>query len=403
MLLNRIVSWLLGYVEILVRGPHLEKFINLATNSGLVLWDVKRVGPDVLHVKLRAHGFRRIREYARRSQATVRLHRKRGWPFSWRKMRRRRTFLLGSVLFVGGLIYLSTLVLVIRVEGFEGADRQQLFTTLAKLGVKPGVTRRSLLTRKTMVEREVMLEMPQAVWFGLNLRGVVADVTVVKRKVPPPARSSYDLIAGRDGLVTKVAVIRGTSAVKEGDTVAPGDLLISGIEWQSDKASGELVKIPVPANGIVEARVWQDIEVTEPRLCWRALPERERLTAYSLRVGKRLWPLFRLGKRPVANYSWTRWQKRLYQGRNPALVVEIIKDTWQAARWVKVVRTPAELKAAALREAAERRKYLPGRGGKRTVHWSTEGNFLKLIVTYESIQDIALIAPLKDQPPESPN
>ena len=409
MLLNRIVSWLMGYVEILVRGPHLEKFINLATNSGLLLWDVKRVGPDVLHVKLRAHGFRRIRGYARRSQATVRLHRKRGWPFVQRRLQRRRTFLLGCVLFLAGLVYLSTLVLVIRVEGFEGSDRQQLIATLAKLGVKPGISRQSLLARKALVEREVMLETPQAVWFGLNLRGVVADVTVVKRQSPPPPQANYDLIAGRDGLVTKVVVIRGTSAVKEGDTVAPGDLLISGVEWKHDKASAELVKIAVPANGIVEARVWQDIEVMEPRVCWRVTPAQERLTVYSLRVGRQLWPVFRIGRRPAGNYSWARWQKRLYQGRNPDKVVEIIKDEWQAARWIKVVRPLAELKAAALREAAERRKYLPdqaqspnqpstgapGQPGKRTEQWTVEGNFLRLIVTYETVQDIAVSAPLR--------
>ncbi len=401
MFFNRIVSWLTGYLELLVRGPQLEKFINLATNSGLFLWDIRRVGPDVLHAKLRAHGFWRVREYAKRSHATIRLHRKRGWPFCWRKLKQRRSFLVGSVLFIAGLIYLSSLVLVLKIDGFEGTDRVRLLTTLGRLGIKPGISRKELLAKKTLIEREVMLETPQAVWFAINLRGVVADMTVVKRKTAPAAPPSVDLIAARDGVVTKVVVVRGTSAVKEGDTVAPGDLLISGTEWQADKNTGELHRITVPANGIIEARVWQDIEVIEPKVCWRASPGRERLTIYSLRWGEQQWTLWRSGKGPLTDYSGSRWRKRLYQGRNPHDTVELIKDIQQAVRWQKVRRTQTELKTSAVREAAERRKLLigtvAGSNERRTEAWIDEGNFLRLIVTYEMNQNIALVAPIRKE------
>lgn len=399
MLLQRIIAWLTGYVEILARGPFLEKFINLLTGSGLWLWDVRRLGPEVIHAKLRAHGFLRIRRCAKTAGATVRLHRKRGVPFIWRKIQRRRTFLVGSGLFVAALIYLSSLVMVVKISGFEGEDRIRLLATLHQMGVRPGAARREILAQKRMLEREVMLRTPHAVWFGLEVRGVVAEVTVVKRKTAPIRPESYDLVAARDGLVTKVAVIRGTAAVREGQTVAAGDLLIAGNEWQTDKASGEMVQKKVPAGGIVEARVWYDLEVTEPKTGWMPVTGRAGLVVYSVRWGGKLYPLLHFGKRPAGPASWTRQRKRIFRGRNPGETVEIIKDIWRETHWRRLQRTSSELERAARREIEAKLNYLPGaKAGSLVETWVDDGNFRRLMVTIETIQDIAMIAPPRKEP-----
>ena len=174
--LERVISFLTGYVEVLVRGAHLEKLLNLLTSSGLYLWDVRCLSAEAVQVKIRAHGFLRIRELIRRTHSTVRIHRKRGWPFIWRKMGRRKMFWIGALVFLGLLIYLSSLIIFIKIEGFTGEDRQLLVANLAKLGLKPGVLRREFLLKKNLIEREIMIHTPGAVWLGISVQGVVAEV-----------------------------------------------------------------------------------------------------------------------------------------------------------------------------------------------------------------------------------
>lgn len=44
MFLFKLMSFLLGYVTILVTGDAPEKFINMAASRGISLWDVARSG-----------------------------------------------------------------------------------------------------------------------------------------------------------------------------------------------------------------------------------------------------------------------------------------------------------------------------------------------------------------------
>jgi similar to stage IV sporulation protein len=391
--LDRVISFLTGYVEVLVRGAHLEKLLNLLTNSGLYLWDIRRLSAEAIQVKIRAHGFLRIRELIRRTNSTVRIHHKRGWPFIWRALKNRKMFWIGALLFLALLVYLSSLIVFIKVEGFTGEDRQILLANLAKLGLKPGVLRYELLPRKNLIEREIMIHTPGAVWLGISVQGVVAEVKVIKRKEAPAPKGACDIVAARDGVVTKVVVIRGMPVVKEGDTVARGDLLISGVEWLNDQEAGELFKHEVPASGIVEAKVWYDLEVVEPKIIWCPKVQKAFYNEFKLRWGRKLWYLGSFGRKPSGNYYWVRWRRTIYQGRNPLDGVELIKDTWQTVNWRRVVRTRHEIEQTAMKAIEQKLKVLGVFSGVTPIRtWSEEGNFLKLTLTCEKTEDISMIS-----------
>lgn len=389
-----LISWLTGYVEIVARGAHLEKLINLLAGSGLFVWDIKRINRDALVAKIRAHGFLRIREPLRRSGCRARIRAKKGWPFLWRRIKLRKLFLCGAAGAVLVLLYLSSFIFFIKVEGFEGKDREILLVALAKRGVKTGLPRKDLLERKSWIEREIMIEVPQAVWLGISVRGVVAQVRVVHRKTTPIVITAADIVAARDGVISKLVVIRGTPVVKEGDTVARGDLLISGTVWHGDPEQQEFSKEEVPAGGMVEARVWYDFDVLEPRTVWQPVIGKTCRNQYSIRFGNQLRQLIGYGEPPGKNYSWTRWRKRLYQGRNPVDTVEFIKDTWHKVEWHRVTRPLSKVKQLALLEATERLRRMPGTGPEptKTFSWSREGDFIRLRVTVESVQDIGMMA-----------
>lgn len=391
---NRLISFLTGYLVIFIRGPHLEKIINLMTGSGLYIWDIERLEPETLKLKVRAHGFFRIHEMVRKTGLRVKIIHKRGWPFLWRNLNRRKAFLFGAIAFIGVLLYLSTFVFFIKVNGFEGNERSRLLTSLAKKGLRPGVSRREVLKKRSLIEREIMIDTPGAVWLGISVRGVVAEVKVVKRKTVPHRIEACDIVAGRDGVISRLITIRGIPVVKEGDSVARGDLLISGTIWHNDPETDNFTNEEVPASGIVEARVWHDLSTIEPKIIWKPLYLKSRYTEYKLRWGHNLWTFGSFGKKKPANYYFKRWRKRIFQGRNPVAVVELIRDTWYSVSWRRSYRTDSEVRRAAIADIKAKidRSEFSRREVLKVTTWSGEGNFIRLTVTLETTRDIAKIS-----------
>ena len=386
---ERCFAWLGGYLSVLIQGPYPERLLNLITNYGSYLWDVRRLSDRVIIAKIKAGNFLKIKELVRRSGCQLSIHRKRGCPFWRRKLERRKVFILGLLGFLIWLSYCSSMVLFIKVIGFEGKPRQQLVKSLGKVGLRPGILRSELLQKKSLIEQEVMLENTQMLWLSITVRGVVAEVRVVPRQTVNLQPGYQNIVATNDGRIEKIILIRGVPVVKEGDTVARGDLLITGSDWRVDPESGELTKEELAACGIIEARVWYRFEAEEPKIVWRPIKGRILRNTYGLRWRDKLWPIIGFGPKINGNYDLTRWRKRIYQGRNPLDVVEIIKDTWQETTWRRVLLPRRDLRRAALAEVKAKSGYLKGlKQTDRALTWSETAEFLNLTLTVETRQDI---------------
>jgi similar to stage IV sporulation protein len=383
-----------GYLEIIIRGSQLEKLINLATGSGLYLWEVKRLDGDTLSAKMRARGFFRIRGMARRAGCRVKIRHKHGWPFVLRRLAARKLFCLGGLLCGVFLVYLASLVLVVRIEGVPRREQARWLKILAEAGLRTGHPRRFLLAQKNRIEQEALLRLTEAVWLGINFKGVVAEVKVVPRKVAPPSTGPADLVAADDGLITKVIVIRGIPLVKEGDTVVDGQLLISGMIWYHDLSGGAAAREAVTADGVVEAKTWYDLEVIEPKVIYQAQYGRTQRVRYRLHWGRHYWSWGADGPKPGRDYFWRRLHKQLFRGRNLGDNVEIIKDIWAEVTWRKRVRSAVEIRRAALREAKRRlRRFNYPTPDHRLITWADDGHFVRLQATIEVVRDIAQALP----------
>jgi similar to stage IV sporulation protein len=303
-------------------------------------------------------------------------------------------FLVGAVFFGALLVYLSSFVLIIKIEGLEGQNRQKIIHSLKNAGLKAGLPRQELMARKRYIEQQLMLSNPEAVWIGVSVHGVVAQIKVVPRKMPPITPGPCDIVSGQDGVVDQVVAFQGVPVVGEGDTVAQGDLLISGIRWRLDPASGDFIQENIAASGVIKAKVWYDIEVIEPKVIWLAYPVSGRGARYSLRFGRNTWTVAQFGKKPTGNYFWERRTKRIYQGRNPYEGVELIKDTYQKVVFHKIRRSKIEIRRSALAEAAARRKQLKNITFRRQNEvWTEEGQFIKLNLSFETVREIGMAVP----------
>ena len=78
---------------------------------------------------------------------------------------------------------------------------------------------------------QIRLKRSDIAWIGIEMKGTNAIVKVVKAESKPKIIDDEDycnIVSDKRGIITKISAQNGTLAVKVGDTVDVGTVLING-------------------------------------------------------------------------------------------------------------------------------------------------------------------------------
>jgi len=264
-----------GYVDVVVHGRYPERFINMAIYNGMVLWDVRR-SREAVYMKMSIPSFLAVRPLARATHCRVHVTGRHGMPFRVQSMRRAGAMSWGVAGFFVVLYVLSSVIWSVHVAGLVTLDPDVVLEAAYTHGLRAGTWKFGLDLAE--INRELLLDIPQLAWAGVEIRGSVAIVHVLERAmVPPELLGNYarpaDLVADRPAVVEEIVTAMGTPMVKKGDVVEPGQVLIKGMVGQQLYelwAKGWLGQVPAPvpravrAQGIVRGRVWYTFTVYIP-------------------------------------------------------------------------------------------------------------------------------------------
>lgn len=240
-------SWLAGFVIIKLSGGGQERFLNLALQRGIEIWDVNWQEADLLEVKAAWQDLKELRRIAKVCGCKLNLGRGRGLPFTLRYLKGRKTLAAGMVLFVLGLLALSELVFTVNVlpqEELHELDISRVQALATELGVKPGAIYRRLDIDGICARLQA--EIPELSWVYIERSGTVVNIEVAERSIYPDELENATrgaIWANRDALIEDVLIKHGQAVAQHGDTVQEGDLLVSPL------ADGR-------ADAIIHARVW---------------------------------------------------------------------------------------------------------------------------------------------------
>lgn len=405
-MLFKVMSYLAGYVVILVTGEAPEKFVNMAAARGIYLWDITRTGDGALLMKVRLGTVKPLRHVARRTRCRFRVIRRRGLPFYVNRLRRRKFLALGAVFFIITLYLLSSFVWYIEVRGNEQVSAADVQEAAGRAGLRRGVPKWKVEPGR--VEAKIQEELSLVSWAGVYLKGTRAVIEVAERAVPGDEdRRPAHVVAVKAGLIKEVLVLNGHPAVKEGDTVAPGQVLISGEIPPPDelpqpgeaKKPGESPKAGRPpryvhARGIVRARVWYEgygeAEIVETG----RRPTGRSETRVSMKfAGKEI---ILAGNRDVSfeQYEVESSVKRMPQWRNLNLPVELVTVKYfELAGYREERGREGALELARSRALAEAEKQLPREAAVQE-RWVEEltaggnGNVVRVKAVIEAVEDI---------------
>lgn len=396
-----LAHWLAGTRTVTVPADRAADLLEVCRRHGIP-YDGFRAGADALTVRLTLPALRRLRTAARDVGLPMTVGPLGGLPTVCGHIRRRAGIAVG--LFLGlVLVWLSgRYVWDIRIEGTETLSMRDVKDTLSACGFSVGTPLAGF--RADVVENRALLYDRRLSWISINRRGTVAYVQV-REAVYPPEDTGRDapanVIALRGGVIERVNLLHGNLLVHAGQTVVPGQLLVSGI-FDSERVGFRLTH----AEAEVYARTVREMRVEVPLCCETRQPLPE--MPGNDRISKQTALIF--------------FKKRILFSKktgNPDGFCDIIESekvcslipgvgfpisirtTWYVPRGtdaepVMLTRTPAEAEALAYLELSRRIEDIPGvELLSETVRpILTEDAFI-LEVTLTCIENIAAVRPFE--------
>ncbi len=322
MLLLRLWNYVRGYVIIVVEGYFLEKFMNICTHRQILLWDIQRHKNCTLTMKVTIKGFKLLRVVARKSKCRVRIVRKKGLPFLFNRYRRRKAFAAGAFLFVGLVYLMTSFIWSVEIAGNEELETTYVESILASHGIKPGVLKYGIDTKKTV--SDMMLDMERLSWISIDVKGTKVKVQLRERIIPPvvvPKDEPCNIVATKDGIIKQSVVADGIEAAAPGDTVKKGDILISGkIPFKNEKDKFRLVH----AMGTVKARTWYEEEYPVEQEVIEKVKTGNEYVDYSVVLFTKIFDLFHRKDR-YENYESVEKKRKLSVGEDLVFPFELVE------------------------------------------------------------------------------
>jgi len=258
MFLIRLWHYFKGYVIIIVSGLSVEKFINICTRRQILLWDIERLNPTTVLMKMSIRGFKNARSAAKKSGCRVRIKAKKGMPYLVWKYKRRKGFVIGLVTFATLIYLMTSIIWSIEITGNYNVETSLLMEQINEMGIFRGATKRSINPKH--VADTLMLKNRELSWARVEIKGTKLLVSVREGIEPPaiiPMDQPCNVVALKDGIIISVRAKNGLALVKEGDTVKKDQVLISGV---LESVHPEFGSKNVHAMGEVLARTWYEVK-----------------------------------------------------------------------------------------------------------------------------------------------
>ena len=241
-------------VRCLVVGEETLRFVNLCRNNGIELRHLVR-RENAIQMEIDAENFKKLRPLVRKTHVKIHILNRHGPAFFFYRHKRRWWFLLGMTVFAGMIYILSLFVWRIDIDGNRKYTDALILQALAQMDVKTGCRKSEIDLPE--IEEELRIMYNEITWVSASITGTKLQIELregdlkisgssgggktgnVKRVENRENNSKtqngesetdlpVNLVADEDAIITNLVVRRGTVAVRYGDEVKKGDVLIEG-------------------------------------------------------------------------------------------------------------------------------------------------------------------------------
>ncbi len=223
---NKIYSYMFGTVRIKISGDYCERMLNVIATNNISFWKPKRKN-DSVYITVLLKDIKKIRALRKNIGVKIKFSQRKGFPFVYSKYKHRYGLLIGIILFLVILNILSDRLWIIKINGNQAVSDTQIYDFFTSKEVKSGVMMDEI--DSGVLKQELIMSFKNIAWASLNKQGSVLEVNLTEFDNQNKNESPSNITSEYDAVVKKIDVSKGSVAVKVGDTVSKGQLLVSGI------------------------------------------------------------------------------------------------------------------------------------------------------------------------------
>ncbi len=381
-----LLNIILGYVSIEVEGYFIERFMNLCNKEKIFLWGIKRSHSTKVRVNVGLKDFKRLKPIIKKTKCRVKINKKKGVPFLLHRYQKRKIFFALFLIIILSIILLSNFIWNIEVTGNNRIPKEEILSILQNNNLKIGKCKIGLKTNS--IVQQIRLERNDIAWVGIDIKGTNAIVEIVEADLKPEIINEDEfcnIIATKDGIITKITAQNGTPVAKQGDMVTKGSVLIGG--WLEGKFTGTRY---VHANGEIQARVWYSEKTKIPLKQLEKVPTGKQENKYSVKINNFKINLLK-GVSKFEKYDTIETTKKLKLFSNFYLPIEIYKKTFSEYQEKEINYTVEEAKSIGIAQAQQK---LEGKVENKElivdkkIYTKQNENYVEVEVIYEVLENI---------------
>lgn len=381
-----ILNYILGYVNILVEGYFVEKFINICNKQKIFLWNLKRSKTTIIYANVSIKDFKKLKPIAQKTKCKIKIKSKKGLPFIFNKYKKRKIFVIGLAMVLITIFTLSKFIWNIEVIGNEKINADEIIQIANENNLKIGKFKNKVDTKKII--NKLRLERDDIAWIGIEIKGTNAIIKIVE-SIPKPNiiddEEFCNIVATKDAIIKKISAQNGTPVVKEGEIVKKGTVLIAG--WLEGKYTGTRY---VHATGSVQGKVWY----TQKERIYFKQQKKEQTgnveNKYSLNINN-FKINFNKGVSKFKNYDTIETNKKVKLFSNFYLPIELIKITNTEVNITDITYTLEEAKNIGIEKAKqELNNKIENLNNILSIQIndSQTSKYIEVEVTYEMLENI---------------
>lgn len=228
-LMGKMSAYIMGSVNFCAEGGMYEKLINIMLENKIPVSKI-RATPTGFSAKVPSRYYKGLHRYARACKCRLYIKKKTGAFFSLYSLRRRYGILAGAVCFFILTLLMPRLVWTVDYYDIPSLEQNALGKHMYAAGIYPGMLQDN--EKIISAQQQVLIAAPEYSWLAFNfVRGKI--VAEAEAAVPKPHiidNSPTYIIAGETGIIKEIQVYEGTGLKTAGQSVAKGELLVTGAQ-----------------------------------------------------------------------------------------------------------------------------------------------------------------------------
>lgn len=241
-------------VRCLVTGEETLRFVNLCRNNGIELRHLIRK-ENAIQMEIDAKSFKKLRPLVRKTHVKIHILDRQGPAFFFYRHKKRWWFLFGAAVCTGVIYVMSLFIWQIDIDGNSKYTDALILQALSQMNVRTGCRKSEIDLQG--IEEELRIMYNEITWVSASIAGTKLQIElregdlkisgssgggqtgnvkrVENRENNPKTQNGEsetdlpaNLVADEDAIITNLVVRRGTVAVRYGDEVKKGDVLIEG-------------------------------------------------------------------------------------------------------------------------------------------------------------------------------